>query len=188
MQMASQSQPQAQRQAAISRCMLLLAAVAAHPLAAGAVLAARLCSDQSRTLPVMHHHALAPLLITQVPGLLVEDRVFTVPLDHSGSVPGDIRLFVREVVSPANARRQQPYLLYLQGESAMMCVLRALSCLHCLSYVSLSLSFSLSFFLLLSPSRSAVASEAHGRHAALAAAAASATATTTLPCRRRPRL
>jgi hypothetical protein len=51
-----------------------------------------------------------------VPGLQVTDHFFKVPLDHSGEQPGEITLFVREVVAPVNARRQQPYLLYLQGE------------------------------------------------------------------------
>lgn len=51
----------------------------------------------------------------KVPGLQVTDHFFKVPLDHSGATPGEITLFVREVVAPVNARRQQPYLLYLQG-------------------------------------------------------------------------
>lgn len=51
----------------------------------------------------------------QVPGLLVTDHLFKVPLDYSGETAGEIDLFVRELVSPNNARRQQPYLLYLQG-------------------------------------------------------------------------
>lgn len=55
------------------------------------------------------------VLCCQVPGLLVTDHFFQVPLDHSGVTPGDITLFVREVVAPVNARRAQPYLLYLQG-------------------------------------------------------------------------
>jgi hypothetical protein len=38
-----------------------------------------------------------------------------VPLDYSGKTPGTINVFCRELVAPVNARRQQPYLLYLQG-------------------------------------------------------------------------
>eukprot|EP00878_Enallax_costatus_P015140 GHUV01015852.1.p1 GENE.GHUV01015852.1~~GHUV01015852.1.p1 ORF type:complete len:348 (+),score=76.41 GHUV01015852.1:371-1414(+) len=51
----------------------------------------------------------------KVTGLLVTDHMFRVPLDYSGQTPGDINLFVRELIAPVNARRQQPYLLYLQG-------------------------------------------------------------------------
>lgn len=54
----------------------------------------------------------------QVPGLLVTDHFIRVPLDHTGRRPGDITLFVRELVAPANARRPQPHLLYLQGAAA----------------------------------------------------------------------
>ena len=43
------------------------------------------------------------------------DHTFKVPLDHSGNTPGVINVFARELVAPVNARRQQPYLLYLQG-------------------------------------------------------------------------
>lgn len=53
--------------------------------------------------------------MNQVPGLLVTDHTFKVPLDHSGKVPGEIQLFVREVASPTAQRRSQPFLLYLQG-------------------------------------------------------------------------
>jgi hypothetical protein len=52
----------------------------------------------------------------QVPGLIITDHTFKVPLDHSGKVAGEIDLFVREVVAPVNTRRTNlPYLLYLQG-------------------------------------------------------------------------
>jgi hypothetical protein len=46
---------------------------------------------------------------------LVTDHTFRVPLDYTGRTPGTINVFAREVVAPVNARRQQPYLLYLQG-------------------------------------------------------------------------
>lgn len=53
----------------------------------------------------------------KVPGLVCTDHQFTVPLDHSGEVEGELDLFVREVVTPNNVnRRDLPYLLYLQGE------------------------------------------------------------------------
>lgn len=51
----------------------------------------------------------------QAPGLLITDHTFRVPLDYSGTTPGTINVFCRELVAPVNARRQQPYLLYLQG-------------------------------------------------------------------------
>lgn len=75
--------------------------------------------------------ALAPVtpkLYTQVPGLLVTDHTFRVPLDHSGRVPGHITVFARELVAPVNARRQQPYLLYLQGWSVSQLVCWCAAC------------------------------------------------------------
>lgn len=60
-------------------------------------------------------HSCYSSVLTQVPGLIVTDHHFQVPLDHSGQTPGEISLFVRELVSPVNASKQQPYLLYLQG-------------------------------------------------------------------------
>lgn len=51
----------------------------------------------------------------KAPGLLITDHTFRVPLDYSGKTPGTINVFCRELVAPVNARRQQPYLLYLQG-------------------------------------------------------------------------
>jgi hypothetical protein len=51
----------------------------------------------------------------KVPGLIITDHFFKVPLDHSGKADGEINLFVREVVAPNRARRNIPYLLYLQG-------------------------------------------------------------------------
>lgn len=46
---------------------------------------------------------------------MITDHTFRVPLDYSGTTPGTINVFCRELVAPVNARRQQPYLLYLQG-------------------------------------------------------------------------
>mmetsp|Transcript_14470 Transcript_14470/g.31400 ORF Transcript_14470/g.31400 Transcript_14470/m.31400 type:complete len:517 (+) Transcript_14470:56-1606(+) len=51
----------------------------------------------------------------KVPGLICTDHYFTTCLDYSGEVPGEIQLFVREVVSPNQAKRGLPYLLFLQG-------------------------------------------------------------------------
>lgn len=51
----------------------------------------------------------------KVPGLLITNHHFKVPLDHSGKVSGEIDLFVRELASPNASRRSQSYLLYLQG-------------------------------------------------------------------------
>jgi len=53
----------------------------------------------------------------------VTDHTFKVPLDHSGNTPGTISVFARELVAPANARRQQPYLLYLQGEVQIIVII-----------------------------------------------------------------
>ncbi|KIY94475.1 hypothetical protein MNEG_13488 [Monoraphidium neglectum] len=51
----------------------------------------------------------------KVPGLVATDHVIRVPLDYSGRVPGEISIFVRELVSPSNTRRSLPAILYLQG-------------------------------------------------------------------------
>lgn len=51
----------------------------------------------------------------KVPGLVVTDHVVRAPLDYSGKVPGEISVFVRELVSPGNTRRSLPAILYLQG-------------------------------------------------------------------------
>ncbi|KAI8467667.1 MAG: Alpha/Beta hydrolase protein [Monoraphidium minutum] len=51
----------------------------------------------------------------KVPGLIATDHVLRVPLDYSGRAPGEITVFVRELVSPTNVRRSLPAILYLQG-------------------------------------------------------------------------
>lgn len=50
-------------------------------------------------------------------GLLLVDRRFKVPLDYSGTLPGEITVFAREVVpaGPNDTRSPLPYLVYLQG-------------------------------------------------------------------------
>ncbi|MEU8916824.1 alpha/beta fold hydrolase [Streptomyces nigrescens] len=49
------------------------------------------------------------------PAYTTVDHVFTVPLDHSAPQGEDIQVFAREVVDPARAGEQLPWLLYLQG-------------------------------------------------------------------------
>lgn len=67
----------------------------------------------------------------RAPGLVVTDHRIRVPLDYTGKVAADkgkeITVFVREVTSPANARRASslPALLYLQGVCVCVCVLLA---------------------------------------------------------------
>jgi hypothetical protein len=51
----------------------------------------------------------------RVPGLIATDHHLTVPLDYTGALPGTIKLFVRELVTPSNVRRSLPAILYLQG-------------------------------------------------------------------------
>jgi hypothetical protein len=53
----------------------------------------------------------------KIPGVVVKDHIFRVPLDHSGELVGHtIEVFVRELVAPANEKRtHQPFLLFLQG-------------------------------------------------------------------------
>ncbi|MEU8567298.1 alpha/beta fold hydrolase [Streptomyces pathocidini] len=49
------------------------------------------------------------------PGLVLTDHSFEVPLDHADPGGERIRLYAREVVAPANADRELPWLLYLEG-------------------------------------------------------------------------
>lgn len=52
----------------------------------------------------------------KIPGIVVKDHIFKVPLDHSGELVGHtIEVFVRELVAPANEKRNHPFLLFLQG-------------------------------------------------------------------------
>jgi hypothetical protein len=57
----------------------------------------------------------------KVPGLLVTNHHFRVPLDYAGHVDGEIDLFVRELASPTVGRRSTSYLLYLQGKQENLC-------------------------------------------------------------------
>ncbi|MYT34353.1 MULTISPECIES: alpha/beta fold hydrolase [unclassified Streptomyces] len=49
------------------------------------------------------------------PAPATTDHVFTVPLDHSRPDGPTLQVFAREVVDPARAEDQLPWLLYLQG-------------------------------------------------------------------------
>ncbi|UQA96929.1 alpha/beta fold hydrolase [Streptomyces halobius] len=49
------------------------------------------------------------------PAYATTDHVFTVPLDHSLPDGPTLQVFAREVVDPARADEQLPWLLYLQG-------------------------------------------------------------------------
>lgn len=49
------------------------------------------------------------------PGVVLTDRRFTVPLDHSDPTGETIELYAREVVAGDKARQPLPWLVYLQG-------------------------------------------------------------------------
>ncbi|MGX1273778.1 alpha/beta fold hydrolase [Streptomyces phaeoluteigriseus] len=49
------------------------------------------------------------------PGVVLTDRRFTVPLDHTDPAGETIELYAREVVAADKARQDLPWLLYLQG-------------------------------------------------------------------------
>ncbi|GMH37792.1 hypothetical protein BSKO_05665 [Bryopsis sp. KO-2023] len=51
----------------------------------------------------------------KVPGYVVTEHFFKVPLDHSGKTPGEISVFAREVCAPNKTQQQLPYLVYMQG-------------------------------------------------------------------------
>lgn len=59
----------------------------------------------------------------KVPGLQLTNHLFKVPLDHTGEMQGEIDLFVREVVSPTQAKRGVPFLLFIQGGGTHQCML-----------------------------------------------------------------
>lgn len=58
-----------------------------------------------------------PVSSFRLKGLLMIDRRFSVPLDYTGVLPGEITIFAREVVlaGPNDTRSNLPYLLFLQG-------------------------------------------------------------------------
>ena len=51
----------------------------------------------------------------RLPGLAVTDHTFPLPLDHHDPARGRIEVFAREVVDPAKAELELPWLLFLQG-------------------------------------------------------------------------
>ena len=51
----------------------------------------------------------------RLPGLVVTDHVFTVPLDHSQPDGPTIEVLAREVVAAAKVDADLPWLIYLQG-------------------------------------------------------------------------
>ncbi|MEV6283950.1 alpha/beta fold hydrolase [Kribbella sp. NPDC051770] len=50
-----------------------------------------------------------------IPGMRVTEHVVSVPLDWSGTLPGSIAVFARELVDPVRAGEDLPLLVYLQG-------------------------------------------------------------------------
>lgn len=53
--------------------------------------------------------------MSRLPGMVVTDHTFDVPLDHSAPDGETIEVFAREVVAPAKADEDLPWLLFLQG-------------------------------------------------------------------------
>lgn len=57
-----------------------------------------------------------------VPGVVVIERFFSVPLDYYDSSKGTIRLFARQCTSLARQKQmdQLPFMVYLQGGTLLM--------------------------------------------------------------------
>src|SRR5262245_45540558 len=53
--------------------------------------------------------------MVSIPGLVMTDHVFTVPLDHSRPEGPGVEVFAREVVAPDNVGQAVPWLVFLQG-------------------------------------------------------------------------
>jgi pimeloyl-ACP methyl ester carboxylesterase len=51
----------------------------------------------------------------RLPGLVLTDHVFTVPLDHARPRGPTIEVFAREVVAPAKVKEKLPWLIFFQG-------------------------------------------------------------------------
>src|SRR5262245_55438439 len=51
----------------------------------------------------------------RLPGLVLTDHRFEVPLDHAKPDAARITVFAREVVAPARERDDLPWLVYFQG-------------------------------------------------------------------------
>ena len=58
-----------------------------------------------------------------VPGVMVIERFFTVPLDYYDSSRGSIQIFARQCTSMARQKQmdQLPFIVYLQGGNASFC-------------------------------------------------------------------
>jgi pimeloyl-ACP methyl ester carboxylesterase len=59
------------------------------------------------------------MLSYRQPGLVLTDRVFTVPLDHARPAGEQIAVFAREVVAPGNQAADLPWLVFFQGGPGM---------------------------------------------------------------------
>ena len=57
-------------------------------------------------MPAVTHH---------LPGLILTDREFRVPLDHSRPSGEQIVVFAREAVAPGKQHAELPWLVFLQG-------------------------------------------------------------------------
>jgi len=51
----------------------------------------------------------------RIPGLVLTDHVFTVPLDHARPKGPKIEVFAREVVAPGKEKQKLPWLVFFQG-------------------------------------------------------------------------
>ncbi len=54
-------------------------------------------------------------MVTRIPGLVLEDHVFTPPLDHDQPDGERIEVFARSVVAPGREHADLPWLCFLQG-------------------------------------------------------------------------
>ena len=54
-------------------------------------------------------------LTHRIPGLVLTDHVFSVPLDHAHPTGRTIEVFGREVVAPAKEGEKLPWLIFFQG-------------------------------------------------------------------------
>ena len=57
----------------------------------------------------------APVPVYRVPGLIVTERTFSVPLDHAVPFGERIEVFAREVRAPSMGGERRPWLVFLQG-------------------------------------------------------------------------
>ena len=54
-------------------------------------------------------------LVHRIPGLVIIDHEFTIPLDHSKPEGKTITVFGREIIAPDKEHNDLPWLLFLQG-------------------------------------------------------------------------